>query len=701
MNPARFTSLGIIILAGCLALGLLFSPLSRATAQEPQPGRPDSPNAPQAMLGSAFTYQGQLIKSGVPYTGVCNVRFSIWDAPTLGSMGGGYSTVSGVTVTNGLFTATANAGGEFGAQAFAGIAPYLQVEVQCSGDGGYTALTPRQPITGAPYALGLRPGLLVESSTPGSLLELAHTAGSGLNQAIWAQTASTGGRAIYGRAVSTTGANVGIWGESSSNQGIGMVGLAAAGTGFTTGVYGESKSDAGTGVFGFSESATGTNYGVYGLSYSSNGYGVYGSATAVTGITTGVYGINQSTSGYGVHGVAANSVGFSHGVYGETFSAGGSGVSGFAYSSTGFNYGVYGESSSNSGVGVEGIASATLGVAYGVRGTSQSSDGIGVIGTASATDGLTYGVIGQAFSPFGTGVSGLATSTTGITYGVFGQSYAPAGMGVYGYASATSGVNYGVKGASLSSAGYGGSFENLSYGVALRAHGNGQGRNNAALSVGNTNAVQGMAGYLVNNSNFATTHFYNAGTGEVLYLQNGGLNAAGAGGGDFIRAVNNLENDVQFRVDTIGNVMADGTFSSPAADFAELLAAVPGLEAGDVLAIGPEGKLVKASQPYQSSLAGVYSTQPAFLGGAADDRPTADRIPLAVVGVVPVKVSAENGPIQPGDLLTTSSTPGFAMKASPLTVQGVSFYPSGAILGKALGGLSFGQGVILVLLILH
>ena len=39
------------------------------------------------------------------------------------------------------------------------------------------------------------------------------------------------------------------------------------------------------------------------------------------------------------------------------------------------------------------------------------------------------------------------------------------------------------------------------------------------------------------------------------------------------------------------------------------------------------------------------------------------RIPAGVVGVIPTKVSAENGPIQPGDLRVTASTPGHAMKA--------------------------------------
>jgi hypothetical protein len=71
-----------------------------------------------------------------------------------------------------------------------------------------------------------------------------------------------------------------------------------------------------------------------------------------------------------------------------------------------------------------------------------------------------------------------------------------------------------------------------------------------------------------------------------------------------------------------------------------------------------------------------------------------DRVPLAIVGIVPVKVSAENGSILPGDLLVTSSTPGHAMKAGPNP-------PVGTVIGKALGTLAEGKGVIQMLVTLQ
>jgi hypothetical protein len=68
-------------------------------------------------------------------------------------------------------------------------------------------------------------------------------------------------------------------------------------------------------------------------------------------------------------------------------------------------------------------------------------------------------------------------------------------------------------------------------------------------------------------------------------------------------------------------------------------------------------------------------------------------VPVALLGIVPTKVSAENGPIQRGDLLVTSTTPGHAMRADDP--------PPGTVLGKALEALESGTGVILVLVTLQ
>ncbi len=66
---------------------------------------------------------------------------------------------------------------------------------------------------------------------------------------------------------------------------------------------------------------------------------------------------------------------------------------------------------------------------------------------------------------------------------------------------------------------------------------------------------------------------------------------------------------------------------------------------------------------------------------------------MALSGVVFCKVDTDYGSIRPGDLLTTSPTPGHAMRAGDPQ--------PGTILGKALEPLDAGTGLIKVLVMLR
>jgi hypothetical protein len=68
---------------------------------------------------------------------------------------------------------------------------------------------------------------------------------------------------------------------------------------------------------------------------------------------------------------------------------------------------------------------------------------------------------------------------------------------------------------------------------------------------------------------------------------------------------------------------------------------------------------------------------------------------MAMIGIVPTKVSAENGPIKRGDLLVASSTFGYAMRGTDRSKM------LGAVIGKALGNLNSGLGVIEVAITLQ
>jgi hypothetical protein len=182
---------------------------------------------------------------------------------------------------------------------------------------------------------------------------------------------------------------------------------------------------------------------------------------------------------------------------------------------------------------------------------------------------------------------------------------------------------------------------------------------------------------------------------------------------------NDGQTNVQARLDSSGNWSVDGTLTSGGADYAELIdveGAATDYEPGDVLVISDQvDRAVElAAEAYSSRVVGVYSTDPAFVAGAGTPEEQIAReeqalaragrpatllavndgaIEVAIAGIVPVKVSAENGPIRRGDLLTTSNTPGHAMKATQLV--------PGTILGKAMGTLDSGTGVIEVLVLLQ
>jgi len=109
-----------------------------------------NPRAPRAAMGTAFTYQGQLKSSGSPYNCSCDFEFRLYDDASTGTQIGTTQTKT-ATLSSGLFTIPDL---DFGAGAFTGDARWLDISVRCpSGSGSYTALTPRQQLTPAPYAL--------------------------------------------------------------------------------------------------------------------------------------------------------------------------------------------------------------------------------------------------------------------------------------------------------------------------------------------------------------------------------------------------------------------------------------------------------------------------------------------------------------------------------------------------------------------
>jgi len=158
----------------------------------------------------------------------------------------------------------------------------------------------------------------------------------------------------------------------------------------------------------------------------------------------------------------------------------------------------------------------------------------------------------------------------------------------------------------------------------------------------------------------------------------------------------------QAQLDVAGMTRSKALTLTGGADLAEPfdIAGVEAIQPGYVVVIDENnpGQLRLTSQPYDRKVAGCVSgaggLQPGLVmhdqGSAADGD-----FPVALSGRVYCWADASFGSIQPGDLLTTSATPGHAMLASDLTRAG------GAILGKAMSALLEGQGLVLVLVTLQ
>lgn len=124
------------------------------------------------------------------------------------------------------------------------------------------------------------------------------------------------------------------------------------------------------------------------------------------------------------------------------------------------------------------------------------------------------------------------------------------------------------------------------------------------------------------------------------------------------------------------------------------------VEPGMVVSIDPAtpGKLTLSTQAYDRRVAGIISGAGGVKTGmimSQEGTLAHGSHPVALSGRVYCLVDASYGPVEPGDLLTTSDTTGYAMKAADPTKA------QGAILGKAMTGLQSGKGLVLVLVTLQ
>ena len=286
--------------------------------------------------------------------------------------------------------------------------------------------------------------------------------------------------------------------------------------------------------------------------------------------------------------------------------------------------------------------------------------------TADSADVATPAVLGTHTSAAagGNGISGVSNAGTGVhgksvtSFGVHGES--TTGRGVV----AISDSDYGLRAASRASAG-------------LRASSvEGRGVEGWATK------GEGVVG-ISTTGNGVWGQTEGSGIG-VLGSSGRGIGVYGKGG----RLAGFFE----------GNVEVTGDLTCTNADCAEDFdLADTAVDGGTVMVLNEDGALHESSNAYDPRVAGVVSGAGDFRPGIILDRHAGrlGRKAIALMGKVYCKVDAEAAPIAVGDLLTSSTVAGHAMKACD---RERAF---GAVIGKALQPLAAGCGLIPILVALQ
>lgn len=381
------------------------------------------------------------------------------------------------------------------------------------------------------------------------------------------------------------------------------------------------------------------------------------------GPAAGVTGRNLTNTGIGVHGIAGQYAGLFDGnvqVNGSENVTGGL----TSASNVAKTPGVHGTNNAMAGV-VLGVPEQELGPAVAVLGESLKN-GFGVLGTSASGDGVHGSTAG--------GNSGVAGENTGAGNGVYGTSVS---------GNAVAGESKTGNGGWFSSGGAG---EGV-FGQSVSGHGvtgHSQSGDGALFTSGGVgNGVWGETG----DPGRSGVAGNNTGKGNGVWGSSVGGNGVYG------------KSDTGFAGYFDGNVCVTKDVQLTGGDCAEQFDVSSSClaEPGTVMVINGQGELEPSERPYDKRAAGVVS-------GAGDLRPALildkqksdrNRASVALVGKVYCKVDADCAPVEVGDLLTTSSTLGHAMKVED---PAKAF---GAVIGKALRALPSGQSLIPILIALQ
>jgi hypothetical protein len=301
-------------------------------------------------------------------------------------------------------------------------------------------------------------------------------------------------------------------------------------------------------------------------------------------------------------------------------------------------------------MGIDSDATGNFSTAMGGYGTAS--------GTYSTSMGFTANAAGQAAVAMGWSSYANGTYSTAMGYSTIASGTYSTAMGdttnAYGQGSTAMGGYSNASGLYSVAAGYYTQAKN-NYAVAIGYRGSATGQ--ASTAMGSNMNVSGSDSFGIG---LTTGTKYNLTDSNTLAIM-GGEVGIGTLSPDQALKINGSAN-------VTGTVYYGGNLTGYGSDFAEMLPISGSVGNGDVVCFDESMKVKKCASRADPAVAGVVSERPTIIGNGAEKG-----MPVGITGIVPTKVK---GPIARFDLLTSSSKPGFAEKATKDDF--------GAIIGKAM-----------------